>query len=369
MKKVLSFIVVVMLTFSVLLTGCADGTKSSGASGKKLKIVLLTNGNLGDKSFFDSANEGLKQIKSKFGAETKVVEMGPDQTKWEPTLADVSDEDWDIIVVGTWEMAEPLQKIAPQHKDKKYIIFDTSVDYSKGNLSNVYSIQYLQNEGSFLAGALAAKITESSMPLANKDKIIGFVGGQDIPVINDYVVGYIQGAQYVDKDIKVSISYIGDFFNTGKGKEMALAQYNQKADVVFTAASQGSLGVLDAAKEQNKYAIGVDSDQAMLFKSSDPTKANLITSSVLKRVDNSLVRAVTLDRQGKLKWGSADSLGLKEDAIGLADNEIYQKVIPQDIRNYITDLKKKVVSGQIKVQTAIGMDTGKLNEIKNSVRP
>lgn len=372
MKKVLGLMLSFIMVIALALTGCGSkkaadqGAKDAGKD-KPLKIVLVLNGNLGDKSFFDSANEGLKQIKEKFKAETKVIEVGSDQTKWEPTLADVSEEDWDIIICGTWQMQEHLEKIAPQHPEKKYILFDAAVNYDKGDFKNVYSINYKQNEGSFLAGALAAKITNSNMPQANKDKVIGFVGGMDIPVINDFLVGYIKGAQYVDKDIKVAISYIGDFFNSAKGKEMALAQFNQKADVVFPVASQAGLGALDAAKLQKKYAIGVDSDQAMLFKD-DAVKSNLIMSSVLKRVDNSLVRAIELETQGKLPWGKAEALGLKEEAVGLATNEFYNKNVPEDMRKFVEETSKKIISGEIKVDSALGMDTKVLNEIRNSVK-
>lgn len=381
MKKFFIIALSFVLILSLLLSGCGSSQQSQQNQGqsqqsgqeqpkeKPLKIVLLLNGNLGDKSFFDSANHGMELIKQELGAETKVIEMGYDQTKWEPTLVDVSEQDWDIIIVGTWQMQEILEKVAPQYPDKKYFIFDSSVDYTKGKLDNVYSIQYKQNEVSFLAGVVAAKVTTSNMPLANPQKIIGFLGGMDTPVINDFLVGYIQGARYVDPDIKVAISYIGDFSNAAKGKEMALAQYNLGADIGFNVAGQAGLGQLDAAKEKNKYAIGVDSDQAMIFKDSDPAKANLIVTSALKRVDNSLLRAVKMYKEGKLAFGKAENLGLSEEAVGLADNEFYEKLLSEDIRKEVKDLADKIASGEIKVDTAFGMDTAKLNELRNSVKP
>lgn len=207
------------------------------------------------------------------------------------------------------------------------------------------------------------------MPLVTGKKLIGFLGGMDIPVINDFLVGYIQGAKYVDKDIKVAISYIGDFSDSAKGKELALAQYQQGVAIGFNVAGQAGLGQLDAAKEMNRYVIGVDSDQAMLFAESDPAKANLIVTSMLKRVDNSLVRAIKLYKEGTLKFGQAEALGLKEDAVGLADNEYYRKLVPEEIRQYIEELKLKIINGEIKVDSALGMDTNKLNEIRNSVKP
>lgn len=378
MRKIIVFAVILSLMFIFGLTGCGKNSEVSkeqttvaDSKEKPLKIVLLINGTLGDKSFFDSANHGMELIKQEYGDKviTKVIEMSYDNSKWEPTLQDVSEQDWDIIIVGTWQMAEYLEKIAPQYSEKKYIIFDTSVDYAKGDLSNVYSILYKQNEGSFLAGALAAKIANSNMPLVTGKKLIGFLGGMDIPVINDFLVGYIQGAKYVDKDIKVAISYIGDFSDSAKGKELALAQYQQGVAIGFNVAGQAGLGQLDAAKEMNRYVIGVDSDQAMLFAESDPAKANLIVTSMLKRVDNSLVRAIKLYKEGTLKFGQAEALGLKEDAVGLADNEYYRKLVPEEIRQYIEELKLKIINGEIKVDSALGMDTNKLNEIRNSVKP
>lgn len=373
MKKLLSLVVILILSLSVFLVGC--GSKDEGSQGdagntgdKKLKIVYYANGSKGDKSFFDSADAGLKEIEQKFGAKTKYIEGGVDQSKWVPAIEDLSQEDWDIIIVGTWQLKEPLEKIAKENPDKKYIIFDSEVDYEKYGLKNVYSITYKQNEGSFLAGALAGKVTTSSMPNANPEKVIGFVGGMDTPVINDFLVGYIQGAKHAVPDIKVLTSYIGDFVNSPKGKEMALAQYNNKADVVFQSASQAGLGALDAAKEANKYAIGVDSDQTLMYADSDKTKAELILNSVFKRVDKSLVRAIDLELQGKLPWGTTENLGIKEGAIGICDNEYYTKNVPEDIRNYVKDLEAKVSSGEIKVESAMGMSTDKLNEIRNSVK-
>lgn len=376
MRKILSLAFVMLMVLALVITGCSKPAAPPADPGKPaeekpLKIVLLINGTLGDKSFFDSANNGLELIKKEFGSkvQTRVIEMSYDQTKWEPTLLDVSEQDWDIIIVGTWQMTDYLTATAPKFPNKKYFIFDTSVDYSKG-LPNVYSILYKQNEGSFLAGVLAAKVTQSDLPLVNKErKTIGFLGGMDIPVINDFLVGYIQGAKYVDKDVKVAISYIGSFSDSAKGKEMALAQYNQGVDIGYNVAGQAGLGQLDAAKDVNRYAIGVDSDQAMLFKDNDPAKANLIMTSVLKRVDMSLLRAVKLHKEGKLGYGTAENLGIKEEAIGIADNEFYQRLVPADIRKEIADISAKIVSGEIKVDTAFGMSTEALNALRDSVRP
>lgn len=367
MKKTLA----VLLAALVILSACARKEEPKpAAAAPTLKVVLLLNGTLGDKSFFDSAANGMSMIKAKFGdaVETRTIEMGYDQSKWEPTLLDISEGSWDIIVLGTWQMTEALQKVAKDHPAKHYVIFDTEVDYSLG-LTNVYSILYSQNEASFLAGALATSVTTSNMPLANKQKIIGFLGGMDIPVINDFLVGYIQGAQHIDPAVKVAISYIGSFDDSAKGKEMALAQYAQGADIGYNVAGQAGLGQLDAAKDAKRYAIGVDSDQAAIFLTSDPVKAKLITTSVLKRVDNSILRAIEMHMKGTAPYGKAETLGFAEECVGLAKNDVYSEIVPSDIRTKLDDIEKKIMSKEIKVNSAFGMSTEDLNKLRNAVKP
>jgi basic membrane protein A len=372
LKKFVGVMLLVALFASVMLVGCGPKTEpepQNGTDVPKRKAVLLVSGTLGDKSFFDSANEGMKAIEKDLGWETKVIEMGTDPSKWEPTLTDVSGQDWDLIICGTFQMQEKIEEVAPKFPDKKYIVFDVTVDYSKAPFENVYSILYSQNEGSFLAGVLAAMVTDSGLPKANDQKIIGFLGGMDIPVINDFLVGYIEGAKSVDPDIKVAVSYVEDFANPAKAKEMCLAQYEMGADIGFNVAGGSGLGQLDAAKEKDCYAIGVDSDQALLFKDSDPEKAELILTSMLKRIDNSLVRAVKLFEEDNLEFGKAETLGLKEEAVGLAHNEFYEKNVPEEMRNKIDEIAGKIKAGEIEVSSAFVMDDKAMDELRESVRP
>ncbi len=327
---------------------------AAGFAAPKLKVVLYINGTLGDKSFFDSAARGVQKAAKELPITAKVIEGTYDSSRWEPDIAQLSEGDWDVIIAGTWELQEAVEKYAPQYPKKKFITYDNSVSYEKGGLGNVYSILYKQNEGSFLAGALAAMVTESRMPLVNKQKIIGFLGGMDIPVINDFKVGYVQGAKYIDPSIQVLVSYVGSWQDAAKGKELALAQYDQGADIAFNVAGQAGLGLLDAAKDKQKYAIGVDSDQYLMVKDSDPVKASFIVTSVQKNVDNSLYRAIKGTLDGTIKYGAAEALGFKEGGISLSENENYVKLVPADMRARIAAIQKKLVSGAIKVDTAFG---------------
>jgi len=369
MKKLRKNGVIMLLVGTMLLAGCGAKNTSDGESEKdnqgtaNLKVAAMLNGNLGDKSFYDSANEGMQRMKDELGVEIKVVESGYDETKWEPALIDLCEEDWDIIITGTWQMTDYVTQASEDYPDKKFIVFDTSVDYTDGKNANVYSIEYKQNEGSYLAGAIAASITESGK--------IGLIGGMDIPVINDFVVGYIQGAVDTKSDIQIATAYIGNFDDPAKGKELGLAQIDLGADVLFPVASTAGNGALEAAKEKDIPAIGVDCDQALLFQEAgDEELANLIMTSVLKEVGNSLVRAIELELNGGgAPWGETEQLGIQEEAIGLAKNEIYETALSQELRDKIEELEGQINRGEIEVKSAYGMSTEEINELKNSVAP
>ncbi len=335
------------------VTGCKKKEAAAPAE-EKVKVVLYVNGTLGDKSFFDSAARGIDQAVKELGIVGKVVEGGYDPARWEPDILQLSEGDWDIVIAGTWQLQEYLEKIAPNHPEKKFFTYDTTVNYSNGNLGNVYSILYSQNEASFLTGALAALITTSNLPQANADKVIGFLGGMDIPVINDFKVGYEEGAAYIDPEIKVLVTYAGAFSDPAKGKELTLAMFDQGADIAFNVAGETGLGGIDAAKEKGKYTLGVDSDQYLLFAETDPAKAANIVTSMMKNVDFSIFRAIEMHIAGTLKYGEAEILDIDKGGVGLADNENYQKVATAEMRAKIDEIAKMITSGEIKVGTAFG---------------
>jgi len=375
MKK--NALVICMVALLLLLSACGGkkgttgetgsaGTGNGGEQTNQLKVVLLIPGTLGDKSFFDAANHGLELVKSELGAKTKVIEMGADKTKWEPTFNDISAEDWDIVISGGSEITEMFNAAAEQHPDKTFINYDTVIEDAP---ANVYNMSYSTNEVSFLAGAVAALTTKSDMPNANKDNLIGFLGGMDIPGINAFLVGYIEGAKYVDPNIKVAVSYAGDFVNPAKGKELSLIQYNSGVDVIFNVAGGTGLGIFDAAKEKTKYAIGVDSDQAALLKETDPAKANLIITSAIKKIDTSILEAVTQAKEGKLETGKRQVMGFVENGVGIAENDIYTSVFPADLQAKVEEIKKKLENKEIKVSNAMGMETSEIEAIRNSVKP
>jgi basic membrane protein A and related proteins len=353
MKSKLFTLIAVLMVFSMLLAACAPAPAPTAAPAapaepakKVVKVVNLINGVLGDKSFFDSAQRGMVKSKDEFGLQVKTIEAGIDPAKWQPALEDAAaNEDYDIMILGTYQMSEFLQKVAPKYPDKKFIIYDVSVDYTACKCGNVYSMTYKQNEGSYIAGVWAGLMTKS--------KIIGAVGGQDIPVINDFIVGYKQGAKANGvEDSKVLVQYAGSWNDPAKGKEIALAMYQQGADIVFQVAGGTGVGIFQAAKEAGKLAIGVDSDQYMIIKDTDPEQAKVIATSMMKNVDNSIYRAMKMYLAGTLPFGKAEALGLAEGGIGLAKNDYYKSLTSADIQKAVEQAEQDVSSGKVKVDTA-----------------
>ncbi len=342
-------------------TGAGSGTASPAYTGKKLNVALVLNGTLGDKSFFDSAQRGMDRAKSELGMTVKTIELGYDENKWGPGLADAAAQNYDVIICGTFNMEQYIIETAPKAKGKKFIFFDDVVPYAKGGFDNVYSVTYKQNEGSYLAGFMAGLMVQSTNADVVKGtgggKKVGFLGGSSIPVINDFLAGYKQGAKDAGlKDADVLVSYVEGqtpFADPVKGKELTLAMYNQGAGIAFNVAGSSGLGTLDAGGQAKRFTIGVDSDQYAILKESKPDQAAWITTSMQKRVDNSLVRALRMTGEDKLKYGAAEALGLTDGGVELADNDNYKKLVPQDIRDKVAAKAKEISGGTLKVDTAI----------------
>ena len=328
-----------------------------------LKVILIIPGSLGDKSFFDSANAGMELIKQNYGATTKVIEAGTDSTKWEPAMLDAIDGDWDIIISGN-SLTETMNELAEQYPNKKFINFDAALTDTP---KNVYSMFYATNDIGYLAGVTAALVTTSELPLANSDETIGFLGGLDIPGINDFLVGYIKGATDINPNINILISYAGDFGDPAKGKELSIVQYNAGADIIYNVAGGTGLGLMDAAKLKNKYAIGVDSDQAMFFINTDPEKAQHIITSTVKRIDLALLDAIGMELKGTLAYGTYNVLGLKDGAVGLAKNSFYESILTESIKNSISTIEEKCLNGEILIPSAFGMTSEEINAMRESV--
>lgn len=328
-----------------------------------LRVTYVVNGVLGDKSFIDSAMRGLDRAVDEFDIDLEVIELGIDVSNWETGLDDMmADSDsYDILIVGSYSMVDYLSARAHLYPDKVFFIYDAPAPYDNPEIcvdacENVYSFTTLQNEGSFLVGVYSAAMTTSDLDGMNEEVILGAVGGGDIPVINDFIVGYEQGACLVNPESEVLVQYAGGWNDPARGKEITLAMYEQDADIVFQIAGATGDGVFEAAEERSRYAIGVDSDQALIILDSDPDKAERILTSMVKNIDNLLYRAISLYLEGELVLGEAEALGIPEGGIALAYNEIYMENTPESIQELIAAVEAAVTDGDITVNTVFGED-------------
>lgn len=344
-------------------------TEAEGSS-EPLKVVYLVNGNLGDKGFYDSAASGIKQMEEKLGAETKIIEMGRDETSYEGNYLDVSEQDWDMIISGTWSVKELAEQIAAEFPDKNYMFFDGEVDYGVVVDGNMMGVNYYSNQGAFMAGCLAARMLESGdEKIDASQKVLGFVGSMDTANINDFLVGYLEGIQYIDPEIKVMTSYVGSFEDVSKCMEMTTQLYNQGAQIVYAPASQSILGAVTAASNEDKYLIACDQDIYSQLVESDPDLAKCVLSSSLKNVGDSLYTAVEGFVNGTMTTDQNYTLGLDSGAVGLAKNENYEAIVPEDIRKEMEEIEGKVISGEITVGTAFTMSTDEVAALRDGMKP
>lgn len=345
MKKSL-FVRKAFLSLLVLLVTLAACPGGAVAAEKKVRVALVLAGFLGDKSFNDSAYAGLQRAEKDFGIEVKVLES-KDPADWESNLIAMASGNYDLILGASTQLQAIIQNHAADFPNVKFGIIDGVV-----KAPNVMSAIFAQNEGSFLAGAAAALFTtKTNIPGVNPQKVIGWVGGMDVPVLHDFLVGYEQGAKYIDPDTKVLVSFAGSFNDPLKGKELTLAQYQQGADIVMNVASNTGNGVLEAAQESNLYAIGVDLDQDGIYPGH-------ILTSMLKRVDMGSYLIVKSVVEGKFEGGKTLMMDIANGGIGLTDMSVMKKALgdkfPQDILDRLKVLEADVRSGKIKVNSYEG---------------
>ena len=379
MKKFLALALALTMSLSLVACGKKEtpnvstpGSTSTSTPDKKVyNVAYVVNGNLGDKSFFDSAEAGLQTLKADGRITLRTIELGgtaEDQPKWLDTLYEVSEsKEYDVIICGTYQMPDYLKEVATKYPEQKYVIFDDNT-YA-GQNSNVLNITYKQNDMGYLMGIFAAYVTaDTSIDKINADPVIGFVGGVDSPVINDFLFGFIEGAQSVNPDIKVDTRYTNDYVDTAIAKEFGLSMINDnKCDVIWGVAGNAGNGAAEAALETGKaYFLGVDSDQELTF---GPDLAAITLTSGLKNIGNSLIWFFDELDAGSEHWGTEVQLGLAEGGVGMVTDKNFATFASDDCKAAITAAEEAIKAGTLTVDTAIGDTDNKIVGLRDSVRP
>ena len=319
-----------VIVVSILLTNPLFAKEKT-----RVAIVFATGG-LGDKSFNDSAMEGITQAAKRYGikydyAEPKAI------TEYHTYLSQFANtRRYDLIISIGFDQADALGSVAERFQKQRFAIVDMVV-----NKPNIASYIYKEQERGFLLGCASALMTtKTDDERINKDKVIGVIGGMKIPLIDANIAGFMAGARYADPAVKVLHSYVGHWADPAKGKELTISMFEQGADIVWGAAGRSGLGVINAAKERNRYAIGSDADQGYL------APGNLLTNG-MKFVNNTVEIVIGKVVDGTYRSG-IHLLGVKENALGYSKN-----LLPQEILTQLDGIKSKLIAGEFKIPSTI----------------
>lgn len=302
----------------------------------KISAAYLVPGMLGDKGFLDGGEAAMQEAQAKLGATVSTVEGGAsNQPNWTSQLTEMSSGANDVVVTGGAQVVDTLTSVAAKFPKQDYIMFDASIP-----ASNIASITFRANDVAFLAGVLAASVSAdpAHYPLAGGRRNVGVIGGQNIPVINDFIVGFEAGAKAVDPTTTVQKSYVGSFSDSTTAYNQAKGMFANGADVVFAVAGESGLGALQAAADSNKYAIGVDSDQNDLYPGH-------VLASALKNVDVAVFHLLDLKAHGRLQTGQTYVYGIANDGVQLKVSSF----VTVETSNTVIAYYHKVADGQIDV--------------------
>lgn len=302
------------------------------SSAAALKVgLVLDKGGKDDKSFNSAAYAGAMKAQKDLMIDLKYVEA-TDVNAVENLHRAFARKNFDLIVGIGFAQTEAVKKVAAQFPQVKFAIVDGEV-----TAPNVRSLLFEEHEGSFLVGALAA--------MKSTNHSVGFVGGMDIPLIRRFAMGYAAGAKYVDPKITVNENYVGvtgeAWNNPAKAKELALAQFGKKTDVIFVAAGASNSGVFDAAEEKKKFAIGVDSNQNWM-------KPGVILTSMMKAVDVAVFDTIKETQAGKFTAGTV-RFGLANKGVDYTVDKHNEGLITAEMKKKVEEIKKNIESGKIKV--------------------
>lgn len=315
-KKLAALSTAVIMSASMLV-GCGNSETKENAD-KTLKIGMVADiGGINDESFNQSAWEGLQQAEKDFGIEVKVIES-KQASEYLQNMESLLDEDVDMVIGVGYTMKEDIQKQAENYPDKQFVLIDETYDTIP---ENVTPILFRENEAAYLTGLVAGKMTKANN--------VGFIGGIQTPVVSKFEYGYKAGVKEANEKATVNVQYAGTFSDAAKGKSIANQMYGNGSDIILAAAGGTGLGSIESAKEQNKYAIGVDRDQ------SDLAPNNVLTSA-LKKVNVGVYDTVKEFVEGKLISGQEKVYGLKEDGVGIPEST--KNLVPQDIIDYVNSM-------------------------------
>ena len=351
MKKAVGLLLALIMMLSLASCG-GNGTKAEdggtaepsdgSAEAANLKVAMVCSGSLGDSGIFDMGEAALKQAAEEYGIEAKVLEGKNDPSLYYELLNTAASQ-FDLVFVNPgYQFDSYLEEIATTYPDAMFVYAD---GVSSVEMDNVISVSYLENEGSYLAGVMAAMMTtRTEYEGINEDKVLGFVGAVDSTTIHNFLTGFEQGAAAVDPEIKVLSVYVGDFNDPATGKELAISLYDEGVDITYAAASNSGDGVSEAAVELGKYVIGVDTDKS----SQGPEN---VMGSMLKNVTESFYDVIAAKVNGET-LATEQRYGLAKQWVEMYFIDSMAEFLPDDVMEAIEQAQTDIINGSITVQEA-----------------
>lgn len=325
----------IICTAVAVLVGCSM-EQPAGAEGSVRVGMVFDVGGKGDKSFNDSAYRGLLHAADQFDVEHTEFEPGQDADR-ETGLRKLAQAKYDVIIGVGFLFSDAMRKVATDYPDVKFACVDFDARPGEVLPENLAGLRFREEEGSFLVGVLAGLFSETGR--------LGFVGGMDIPLIHKFEAGYVAGAKYANPAASVTVAYAGTspqaFADPAKGKELALLQFGRGADVIYHAAGSTGNGVIEAARETNRQAIGVDSNQNYM------APGNVLTSMV-KRVDNAVFMTVKSVVDGQFQGGLRE-FGLADDGISYAVDEYNEALLTEEMLATVEEARQAIIDGTVSV--------------------
>ncbi|USZ75572.1 BMP family protein [Halorussus vallis] len=310
--------------------------------------MVYATGGLGDNSFNDMAHAGVQKAAKQFNVEFQNAEPGnpSEVATLQRRFAASQNPNYDLVCCIGFVQAEGLQRNAQRFRDQKFMVVDTVVEQP-----NVASYAFKEHQGSFQVGHLAGLLTTMNFNAGagktNDQTTVGFVGGQEVPLIKKFQAGYMAGVKHANPDVNVLSAYAGSFSDPAQGQSIANSMYNNGADVIYHAAGGTGNGVFKAAQQNGRYAIGVDADQSRSL----PEYSDIILASMVKHVDRAVFRSIRRVTNGNFQGGTVNRLGLGQNGVEAVYGSQLGSAIPQQVKSALQQSQRKIVNGEITVPT------------------
>ncbi|HLJ54054.1 MAG TPA: BMP family ABC transporter substrate-binding protein [Chthonomonadaceae bacterium] len=321
--------------------GGSGGPSTSGAPASTFRAGLVVDtGGIDDRSFNAAANEGRKKAEADLGMNDQSYSLIQSKAKadYKTNLTQFASQGYNLVIAVGQNMEDALKEVAPQFPNVKFAIVDGA---APDGVNNTASLKFREEQGTFLAGFLAASMS--------KTKKIGFVGGEEIDLIKKFEAGYRAGAKTAgfDPDKQVLRAYTNNWDDVTKGRTQAEQLYSNGVDIIFAAAGKGGLGVIEAARGKGPgfYAIGVDQDQ-------DGIAPGRVLTSVVKHVDTAVFDTTKRAKEGKFAPGTV-TYDLKQGGMDLSEMKYTRKDIPAPILDKLAKLRKLVEDGTVAPPTTL----------------